>query len=60
VAGGVAGAGAPRRNPPLWAAVELIAPTIGCAFHTSPESAKREGLSTSERKGLRAIEHEDK
>jgi transposase len=46
--------------PPLWAAVELIAPAIGCAFHTSPESVKREGLSTIERKGLKALEHENK
>ena len=52
----------------LWAAVESIAPKIGCVPQTLLEWVKREevdggrrdGLSTSERERIKALERENK
>ncbi len=54
--------------PSLWAAVESIAPKIGCVPQTLLEwvkrqdidSGQREGLSTSERERIKALEREVK
>ena len=54
--------------PSQWAAVESIAPKIGCVPQTLLEwvksqevdSGQREGLSTSERERLKALEREVK
>jgi transposase len=54
--------------PSLWAAVESIAPKIGCVPQTLLEWIKREetdtglrdGLTTSERERLKALEREVK
>jgi transposase-like protein len=54
--------------PSLWAAVESIAPKIGCVPQTLHEWFKRaeidgghrEGLTTSERERLKALERENK
>ena len=54
--------------PSLWSAVESIAPKIGCVPQTLLEWVKRdevdggqrEGLSTSERERIKALEREVK
>jgi transposase len=54
--------------PSLWAAVESIAPKIGCVPQTLLEwvkraeidSGQREGLSTAERERIKALERENK
>ena len=54
--------------PSLWAAIESIAPKIGCVPQTLTEWVKRdevdngqrEGLSTSEREQLKALQREVK
>jgi transposase-like protein len=54
--------------PSLWAAVESIAPKIGCVPQTLPDWVKREevdggqrdGLTTSERDRLKQLERENK
>jgi hypothetical protein len=54
--------------PSLWAAVESIAPKIGCVPQTLLEwvkrdevdSGQRDGLTTSERDRLKALEREVK
>lgn len=54
--------------PSLWAAVESIAPKIGCVPQTLHEwlkraeidSGAREGVTTAEREQLKALEHENK
>lgn len=54
--------------PSLWAAIESIAPKIGCVPQTLHEwvrreevdAGQREGLSTSERERLRQLERENK
>jgi transposase len=54
--------------PTLWAAVESIAPKIGCVPQTLLEwvkreevdSGQREGLSSSERERIKALEREVK
>ena len=54
--------------PSLWAAVESIAPKIGCVPQTLREWVKREevdsgqrdGLTTSERERIKALEREVK
>jgi len=54
--------------PSLWAAVESIAPKIGCVPQTLLEWVKRdeidggqrEGMSTSERERIKALEREVK
>jgi transposase len=54
--------------PSLWAAVESIAPKIGCVPQTLLEWVKREevnsgqraGVATSERERIRALEREVK
>jgi transposase len=54
--------------PSLWAAVESIAPKIGCVPQTLLEWVKREevdggqrdGLTTSERERIKALEREVK
>jgi transposase len=54
--------------PSLWAAVESIAPKIGCVPQTLLEwvkraeidSGQREGLTTSERERMKALEREVK
>lgn len=54
--------------PSLWAAVESIAPKIGCVPQTLLEWVKRDevdsgsraGLSTSERERIKALEREVK
>lgn len=55
-------------HPSLWAAVESIAPKIGCTSQTlldwvkrnEVDSGEREGVSTSERERLKALEREVK
>ena len=54
--------------PSLWAAIESIAPKIGCVPQTlsdwvkryEVDSGQREGLSSSEREQLRALQREVK
>lgn len=54
--------------PSLWAAIESIAPKIGCVPQTLHEWVKREevdagqreGLTTSERERLKQLERENK
>jgi len=54
--------------PSLWAAIESIAPKIGCVPQTlsdwvkrhEVDSGKREGLSSSEREQLKALQREVK
>ena len=54
--------------PSLWAAVESIAPKIGCVPQTLLEwvkkqdvdSGQRDGLTTSERERIKALEREIK
>jgi len=54
--------------PSLWAAIESIAPKIGCVPQTlhdwvkrdEVDSGQREGLSTSERERLKQLERENK
>ena len=54
--------------PSLWAAIESIAPKIGCVPQTLNEwvkrtevdAGKREGLTTSERERLKQLERENK
>ncbi len=54
--------------PSLWAAVESIAPKIGCVPQTlldwvkrdEVDSGQRDGLSTSERERIKALEREVK
>ena len=54
--------------PSLWAAVESIAPKIGCVPQTLLEwvkreevdSSQRDGLTTSERESIKALEREVK
>lgn len=55
-------------HPSLWAAVESIAPMIGCTNQTllgwvkqeQAESGERDGVTTSERERLKALEREVK
>jgi len=55
-------------HPSLWAAVETIAPMIGCSSQTllgwikrdQIDSGEREGVSTSERERLKTLERENK
>ena len=55
-------------HPSLWAAVESIAPMIGCTSQTllgwvkqeQVESGERDGVTTSERERLKALEREVK
>ena len=55
-------------HPSLWAAVESIAPKIGCTSQTLLDWVKREeidngergGVSISERERLKALERENK
>jgi transposase len=54
--------------PSLWAAIESIAPKIGCVPHTLNEWVKRhqidtgarEGITTSELQRLKELERENK
>ncbi|SEJ87535.1 Transposase [Pseudomonas linyingensis] len=54
--------------PSLWAAVESIAPKIGCVPQTllgwvkrdEVDKGQREGMTTSERERLKALERENK
>ena len=54
--------------PSLWAAVESIAPKIGCVPQTLLEwvkrvevdAGKREGLSSTERERIKTLERENK
>ena len=54
--------------PSLWAAVESIAPKIGCVPQTlldwvkrvEVDAGKREGLSSTERERIKALERENK
>jgi transposase len=55
-------------HPSLWAAVEAIAPKIGCTSPTllgwikreEVDNGEREGVTTSERERLKALERENK
>ncbi|KVD89249.1 transposase [Burkholderia sp. ABCPW 14] len=55
-------------HPSLWAAVESIAPMIGCTSQTlhgwvkqdQVETGERDGVSSSERERLKALEREVK
>lgn len=55
-------------HPSLWAAVESIAPMIGCTSQTllgwikqeQVDSGERDGVTTSERERLKALEREVK
>lgn len=55
-------------HPSMWAAVESIAPMIGCTPQTLNDWVKRDeidngeraGLTTNERERLKALEREDK
>jgi transposase len=55
-------------HPSLWAAVESIAPKIGCVPQTLLEwvkraeidSGQREGMTTAERERLKELERENK
>jgi len=55
-------------HPSLWAAVESIAPMIGCTSQTllgwvkqeQVESGERDGVTTSERERLKTLEREVK
>ncbi|XQM34408.1 Transposase [Cupriavidus sp. H19C3] len=55
-------------HPSLWAAVKSIAPMIGCTSQTllgwvkqeQVESGERDGVTTSERERLKALEREVK
>ena len=44
--------------PSLWAAVESIAPKIGCVPQTLLEWVKREEIDGGERQGVTSAEHE--
>ena len=54
------------QQPSLWAAIQSIAPKIGCASQTlnnwvrqhERDSGESEGLSTSERDRIKAMERE--
>lgn len=54
--------------PSLWAAIESIAPKIGCVPQTlhdwvkreEVDAGQREGLTTSERERLKQLERENK
>ncbi len=54
--------------PSLWAAIESIAPKIGCVAQTlhdwvkraEIDSGAREGVTTAEREQLKALERENK
>jgi transposase-like protein len=56
------------QHPSLWAAIESIAPKIGCVPQTLNEWVKRaqidagarEGLTSAERERLRILERENK
>ena len=57
-----------NEHPPLWAAVESIAPMIGCTSqtllgwvkHEQVEVGERDGVTVSERERLKALEREVK
>jgi transposase-like protein len=57
-----------KDRPSLWAAVESIAPMIGCSTVTLHEWVKkhevdtgvRDGISTAERERIKALERENK
>jgi transposase len=46
--------------PSLWAAIESIASKIGCVPQTLNDWVKREGLTSSERDQLKALQREVK
>ena len=56
------------QHPSLWAAIQSIAPKIGCTSQTlnhwvrlhERDAGQREGLSTSERDRIKAMEREIK
>ncbi|KWK75711.1 transposase [Burkholderia ubonensis] len=55
-------------HPSLWAAIESIAPMIGCTSQTlhgwvkqdQVEAGERDGVTVSERERLKALERENK
>ncbi|UIF88053.1 IS3 family transposase (plasmid) [Cupriavidus necator] len=55
-------------HPSLWAAVQAIAPKIGCSAHTllkwvkrdQVDSGERDGVTTAERERIKALEREVK
>jgi transposase-like protein len=57
-----------KEYPSLWAAVESLAPKVGCTPHTLLEwvkkheidTGKRDGLTTEERERIKALEWENK
>ena len=44
--------------PSLWAAIESIAPKIGCVAQTLNEWVKRDEVDTGARAGTTTVEHE--
>ena len=56
------------QHPSLWAAIQLIAPKIGCASQTlntwvrqhERDTGLREGLTTADRQRLKALERENR
>ena len=62
------GAGTPGQYPSLWAAIESIAPKVGCVPPTLLEWVKkaevdsgvREGVTSAEREQLKALERENR
>ena len=46
--------------PSLWAAIESIAPKIGCVPQTLNEWVKRDGVTTAEAQRVKELERENK
>lgn len=60
--------GCTNRYPSLWAAIESIAPKIGCVSQTlhdwvrkhEIDTGVRDGVTSDERERLKTLEHENK
>lgn len=57
-----------KEHPSQWAAIESIAPKIGCAAQTlhdwvkrhEVDTGRRDGITTDERERMKALERENK